>query len=184
MHTGDIRGIAAATRLLMMHWAKTWFQLPRVNADGETTGQRSSCIFHVCFSWKCEVKRNECHPNCYWWNSTECWWKRNNVLFILSHNKSRWMCICIFKKVMLMFKSIHACAGLKMDQRLTCTHYCLLMGMRAAAQSHRQPVKLFEGRTNVIPQLYQSHRWALGFITDQEGKTGKQEGDCGRGQLI
>lgn len=44
------------------------------------------------------------------------------------------------------------------------------MGMRAATQSHRQPVKLFEGRTNVIPQLYQSHRWALGFITDQGGK--------------
>lgn len=76
----------------------------------------------------------------------------------------------------LMFKSIHACAGWKMDQRLTCTH-SLLMGMRAATQSHRQPVKLFEGRTNVIPQLYQSHCWALGFITDQEGKTGKQEGD-------
>lgn len=82
-----------------------------------------------------------------------------------------------------MFKSIHACAGLKMGQRLTCTH-SLLMGMRAAAQSHRQPVKLFEGRTNVIPQLYQSHRWALSFITDQEGKTGKQDGDCGRGKLI
>lgn len=76
---------------------------------------------------------------------------------------------------MLMFKSIHTCAGLKMDRHLTCTH-SLLMGMRAASQSHRQPVKLFEGRTNVIPQLYQSHRWALSFITDQEGKDWKAGG--------
>lgn len=89
----------------------------------------------------------------------------------------------IFPNITLVFKSIRACAGWKMDQRLTCTH-SLLMGMRAATQSHRQPVKLLEGRTNVIPQLYQSHCWALGFITDQEGKTGKQEGDCGHGQWI
>lgn len=82
-----------------------------------------------------------------------------------------------------MFKSAHACAGLEMARCLTCTH-SLLMGVRAATQSHRQSVRLFEGRTNVIPQLYQSHRWALDFITDQEGKTGKQEGDCGHGQLI
>lgn len=89
----------------------------------------------------------------------------------------------IFPNIALVFKSIRACAGWKMDQRLTCTH-SLLMGMRAATQSHRQPVKLLEGRTNVIPQLYQSHCWALGFITDQERKTGKQEGDCGHGQWI
>lgn len=44
---------------------------------------------------------------------------------------------------------------------------------------------LFEGSTNVIPQLYQSHRWAQCFITDQEGQTegetGKQERDCDHG---
>lgn len=184
MHTGDIRGIAAAARILMMHWAKTWFQLPRENADGETTGQVTMYFpcFHMCFSRKCEVKRNEWHRQWYWWNSIECWWKRNNVLLFF-YTINHLECVFIFSKVMLMFKSIHACAGLKMDRHLTCTH-SLLMGMRAATQSHRQPVKLFEGRTNVIPQLYQSHRWALGFITDQEGKTGKQKGDCGRGQLI
>lgn len=30
--------------------------------------------------------------------------------------------VFIFSNIMLIFKSIHACAGLKMDQRLTCTH--------------------------------------------------------------
>lgn len=57
-------------------------------------------------------------------------------------------------------------------------------------QSHRQPVKLFEGNTNVIPQLYQSHHWAQYFITDWEGQTereiGKKEGGGGgdHGPLI
>lgn len=100
---------------------------------------------------------------------------RNMLLLLYAINYLE--CVFIFSKVMLMFRTIRACAGLKMVRRLTCTH-SLLMGMRAATQSHRQPVKLFEGRTNVIPQLYQSHRWALGIITDQEEKTGKQEGDC------
>lgn len=62
------------------------------------------------------------------------------------------------------------------------------MGTRTTTQSHRQPVKLFEGSTNVIPQLYQSHRWAQCFITDREGQTegeiGKEEGDCDHGPLI
>lgn len=59
------------------------------------------------------------------------------------------------------------------------------MGAGSTTQSHRQPVMLFEGSTNVIPQLYQSHRWAQCFITDQEGQTegetGKQERDCDHG---
>lgn len=105
---------------------------------------------------------------------------------IVAHSFTQQMRLNVYiisPNITLVFKSIRACAGWKMDQRLTCTH-SLLMGMRAATQSHRQPVKLLEGRTNVIPQLYQSHCWALGFITDQEGKTGKQEGDCGHGQWI
>lgn len=55
------------------------------------------------------------------------------------------------------------------------------MGTRMTIQSHRQPVKLFEGSTNVIPQLYQSHHWAQYFITDREGQTereiGKRKGE-------
>lgn len=105
---------------------------------------------------------------------------------VVAHSLTQQMLLnvdIIFPNITLVFKSIRACAGWKMDQRLTCTH-SLLMGMRAATQSHRQPVKLLEGRTNVIPQLYQSRCWALGFITDQGGKTGKQEGDCGHGQWI
>lgn len=55
--------------------------------------------------------------------------------------------------------------------------HSLLMGMRTTAQSHRQPVQLFKGSTNVFPQLYQSHHRAVGFITDQKE-------DCkGRGRL-
>lgn len=64
----------------------------------------------------------------------------------------------------------------------------LLMGTTTTTQSHRQAVKLFEGSTNVIPQLYQSHRWAQCFITDREGQTegeiGKEEGDGDHGPLI
>lgn len=56
------------------------------------------------------------------------------------------------------------------------TYTQLVNGYETTAQSHRQPVKLFEGSANVIPQLYQSHRSAQRFITDQKGQTGKRKG--------
>lgn len=48
-------------------------------------------------------------------------------------------------------------------------YFSLLMASRTTTQSHRQPVKLFKGSTNVIPQLYQRFLSAQCFITDQEG---------------
>lgn len=53
-------------------------------------------------------------------------------------------------------------------------YFSLLMGTRTTTQSHRQPVKLFKGSANVIPQLYQSHRQAQCFITDEEGQTQRE----------